>query len=327
MKVLVTGGRGLLGTAVVTELRARGHEVTSFQRHASGEASREVLGDVRDAEAVARAVDGMDAVVHMAARVTMHGPLAEFEEVNIGGTRTVLAAARSAGVGSFVHISSPSVAHAGRALVGAGADPADPSSARGPYARTKAAGELLALAADSPDLAVVALRPHLVWGPGDTQLVGRIVERARARRLFLLDHGRALIDSTYIDNAAESIAQALDRCERPEVRGRAWVVSNGQPRTVAELLSRMAQAAGAPGPRMSVPSGAAIAIGQVLETVWPRLGRSDEPLLTRVIAEQLSTAHWFDQQETRRALDWTPRVSLEDGFRRLEEWYAGATRP
>lgn len=326
MKVLVTGGRGLLGAAVVAELEARGHEVTSFQRHASGEASREVLGDVRDADAVMRAMAGKDAVVHMAARVTMHGPLAEFEEVNIGGTRTVLAAARQAGVGSFVQISSPSVAHAGHALVGAGADPADPSSARGPYARTKAAGELLALAADSPDLAVVALRPHLVWGPGDTQLVGRIVERARAGRLFLLDHGRALIDSTYIDNAAEAIAQALERCERPDVRARAWVVSNGQPRTVAELMTRMAQAAGAPGPRMSVPSGAAIAIGQVLETVWPRLGRSDEPLLTRVIAEQLSTAHWFDQQETRRALDWTPRVSLEDGFRRLKEWYAGAAR-
>lgn len=324
MKVLVTGGRGLLGSAVVAELVSRGHDVTSFQRHASGATGKEILGDIRDAEAVTRAVTGMDAVVHMAARVTMHGPLAEFEEVNVGGTRTALSAARSAGVGSFVQISSPSVAHAGHAIVGAGADPADPGGARGPYARTKAAGELLALEADGPDFAVVAVRPHLVWGPGDTQLVGRIVERARAGRLFLLDRGRALIDSTYIDNAAEAIAQALERCERPDVRGRAWVVSNGQPRTVAELLSRMADAAGAPGPRVSVPSGLAIAVGQVLETVWPRLGRSDEPLLTRVIAEQLSTAHWFDQQETRRALDWTPRISLEDGFRRLTDWYAGA---
>lgn len=326
MKVLVTGGRGLLGAAVVAELVSRGHDVTSFQRQATGQGGREILGDVRDAEAVSRAVEGRDAVVHMAARVTMHGPVAEFEEVNIGGTRTVLAAARSAGVGSFVQISSPSVAHAGHALVGAGADPADPRGARGPYARTKAAGEVLALAADGPDLAVVALRPHLVWGPGDTQLVGRIVERARTGRLFLLDHGQALIDTTYIDNAAEAIAQALDRCPRPDVRGRAWVVSNGQPRTVAELLSRMAEAAGAPGPRVSVPSGIAIAVGQVLETVWPRLRRSDEPLLTRVIAEQLSTAHWFDQRETRRALDWTPRVSLEEGFRRLGDWYAGGAR-
>lgn len=327
MKVLVTGGRGLLGSTVVAELESRGHEVTSFQRHASARASREILGDVRDREAVARAITGMDAVVHMAARVTMHGPLAEFEEVNVGGTRTVLEAARSSGVGSFVQISSPSVAHAGRAIVGAGADPADPIGARGPYARTKAAGELLALEADGPDLAVVAVRPHLVWGPGDTQLVGRIVERARAGRLFLLDHGRALIDSTYIDNAAEAIAQALERCDRPDVRGRAWVISNGQPRTVAELLSRMVDAAGAPGPRLSVPSSVAIAVGQVLESVWPRLGRPDEPLLTRVIAEQLSTAHWFEQQETRRALDWTPRVSLDEGFRRLKDWYAGTVLP
>ena len=120
--------------------------------------------------------------------------------------------------------------------------PADPARARGDYARTKAEAELLALAADSPNLRVVAVRPHLVWGPGDTQLVARVVERARSGRLPLLGHGAALIDSTYIDNAASGIAAALEQAEN--VHGRAYVITNGEPRPVAELLAGICAAAG-----------------------------------------------------------------------------------
>ena len=140
----------------------------------------------------------------------------------------LLDAAERAGVSRFVQVSSPSVAHAGSALAGVGAEPADPRRARGEYARTKAEAELLALARDSPSMRVVAVRPHIVWGPGDTQLVARIVERARAGRLPLLDGGTALIDSTYVDNAATGIRAALDRA--PEAHGRAFVLTNGEPR-------------------------------------------------------------------------------------------------
>lgn len=311
----------MLGSAVVAEL-ARDHDVVAFQRHPSGTGAREVLGDIRDAAAVLAAMVGCDAVVHLAAKVTMHGDRAEFESVNVQGTATVVDAARRAGVGRFVHISSPSVAHSGAAIVGAGAEPADPSTARGEYSRSKAAGELIALAADDSDMSVVAVRPHLVWGPGDTQLVDRIVARARAGRLVLLDGGMALIDSTYVDNAAEAIARAVAVCAEPDVHGRAFVVSNGEPRTVAELLMRMAAAAGAPGPRRSVPSGLAIGAGHVIEAAWRAARRMDEPILTAFIAEQLATAHWFDQRLTRAALRWEPRVSLEEGFSRLRAWYA-----
>ena len=318
MKVLVTGGRGLLGSAVVRELVTRGHEVTAFQRTPiTIDGAHTVAGDISDPSAVARVMAGHDAVVHLAAKVSLVGPWEDFARTNIEGTRTVLTQARAAGVTRFVQVSSPSVAHAGEPLIGASATPADPEGARGNYARSKAAAELLALAADSEQMHVVALRPHLVWGPGDTQLIGPIVERARAGRLVLIDDGAALIDTTYIDNAATAIAQALERCDQPEVHGRAFVVTNGEPRTVAELVSRIAIAAGSPPPRRHVPFGLARLAGSVIERIWERTGRAGEPPLTAFMAEQLATAHWFDQQETRRALAWEPAVSIDEGLERL----------
>ena len=323
MKVLVTGGRGLLGSAVVRELAARGHEVTSFQRSSAGHPHgiREVLGDVTDADAVGAAAAGQQGVVHLAARVSMVGPWPEFVRVNVEGTRTVLDAAVAGGATSFVQVSSPSVAHAGEPLVGAEATPASPEHARGSYARSKAEAELLALGYDGRGMAVTAVRPHLVWGPGDTQLVGRIAERARAGRLVLVDDGAALIDTTYIDNAAEAIAQALDRCRNPDVHGKAFVISNGQPRTVAELVGRIALAAGAQPPTRRVPFAVARAAGAAIERAWVRTGRPDEPPLTSFVAEQLATAHWFDQRRTRAALEWRPRVGIEEGLDRLAAWY------
>ena len=146
-----------------------------------------------------------------------------------------------------------------------------------------------------------------------------IPERARAGRLVLVDDGAALIDTTYVDNAAEAIAQAVERCDRPEVRGRAFVISNGQPRTVAELVGRIAMAAGAAPPRRHVPFPAARTAGRAVERAWERAGRQDEPPITAFLAEQLATAHWFDQRRTRAALAWRPRVGIEEGLRRLAE--------
>jgi 2-alkyl-3-oxoalkanoate reductase len=320
MKVLVTGASGMLGRATALALAERDDEVTVLQRGTSDLDLREVRGDVADAEVVGAAMRGQDAVVHLAARVGVVGTAAEFERANVTGTETILHAAREHDVVRVVHVSSPAVAHAGGPLVGAGAGPADPKHAIGHYARTKATAEQLALHA-ADDLAVVAIRPHLVWGPGDTQLIGRIVTRARAGRLALVDDGAALIDTTYVDNAADALIAALDRAEDARVRGRAFVVSNGQPRTVAELVTRICRAAGVAVPRRKVPLPVAWAGGAVAERVWARLERTDDPPMTSFLAEQLATAHWFDQRETRAALGWIPRVGLEEGFARLAASY------
>jgi len=256
-------------------------------------------------------------VIHLAAKVDVVGPWAGYQRANVDGTRSVVQACRWAGVGRLINISSPSVAHAGAALVGAAAQPADPESARSYYSRSKAIAEQLALAADSADLAVLCLRPHLIWGPGDTQLVGPIIERARAGRLPLIGGGTSLIDTTYVDNAVAAIIAAVDA--GGPAHGEALVVSNGEPRPVAEILRQVCAAAGAAGPRGRVPLPVAKAAGSVVEAGWRLARRPGVPPLTRFLAEQLGTAHWFDQRRTRAVLGWAPRVSLEQGFALLRD--------
>lgn len=324
MRVLLTGGSSLLGAGVVRSLHERGDVVSVLQRRpapvAAGLGIVEHLVDLGDEQALAAAMSGVDAVIHLAARVGVVGTREQFVAANIVGTRNVLAAAHSAGVSRLVFISSPSVAHSGHALVGAPAGPADPERAKGHYSRTKAASELMVLAADGPDLATVAVRPHLVWGPGDTQLVGRIVARGQSGRLPLVAGGRALIDTTYLDNAVTGIVAALDRVQA--AHGRAFVLSNGQPRPVAEILGRICRAGGAPPPRNAVPAGLAWAAGALAEGAWALGRRDDDPPITRFLARQLATAHWFDLRETESVLGWRPEVSLDEGFRRLTDWYA-----
>jgi nucleoside-diphosphate-sugar epimerase len=321
MRVLVTGSTSLLGRAVVSRLDNRGDVVTVFQRRPSGLGVAEHLGDIKDRAAVATAMAGAEAVVHLAARAmaVAIGSWAQYEEANVRGTENIVTVAREIGVSRFVHVSSPSVAHRGRSLVGAPTGSADPDGARGHYARSKALGEMAALAANSSDLAVVAIRPHLIWGPGDTQLVGRIVDRARAGRLTIVGSGASLIDTTYVDNAADALIAALDRAQF--LGGRALVVTNGEPRPIRELMNRIVMAAGLKPPRIKVPYRIAHTGGLAVERIWELQGREDDPPMTSFAAEHLGTAHWFDQRETRRALRWEPAVSLAEGFRRLAAWF------
>ncbi|MCC9193829.1 NAD-dependent epimerase/dehydratase family protein [Arthrobacter sp. zg-Y916] len=324
-RILVTGASGLLGGAVAGVLAGQGHFVRTLQRRPASVPGLEfVAGSITNRTAVDAAMAGMDAVVHLAAKVSFTGEWSEFQATNIEGTRNVLDAARAAGVRDVVFVSSPSVAHFGEPIAGAGAGTADPERARGHYARSKAAAELLALAEDSPGFRVAAIRPHIVWGPGDTQLVERVMDRARSGRLPLLDGGAALIDTTYLDNASAAIARALDRMEY--ARGQALVVTNGQPRMVREMISGICAAAGIPAPSFSVPGWLARGAGSVLEKAWLAAGTrglvEDEPPMTRFLAEQLSTSHWFDQRHTRQVLDWQPEVSVEEGMARLAKHYA-----
>lgn len=322
-RVLVTGASGMLGVAVARLLRDRGWTVRLMQRSpaplAQEDGFEQVLGSVSDPEAVEKAMQRVDDVVHLAAKVSFAGEWDEFVRTNITGTRVILESARMAGAENVVFVSSPSVAHTGDSIQGDGAEPADPRNARGNYARSKAAAELLALEADSPKFRVTAIRPHIVWGPGDTQLVERIVDRAARGRLPILDDGAALIDTTYIDNAAEAIVRGLERIEVSH--GEAFVVSNDQPRPVGEIIAMMCKSAAVAPPTRKIPSGAAKFAGKVIEKVWAIKPGQDEPPMTEFLAEQLSTAHWFDQKRTQEVLGWAPSVSIEDGMARMKSHY------
>lgn len=321
MRVLVTGSSSMIGRLVAEKLRDRGDEVTVLQRSAVDiDGVEQVNGSVTDPGIVHQALEGQDAVIHLAAKVDITGAWEDFVAVNVEGTSTMIAGAKDAGVSRFVYISTPSVAHGGHSIVGGRAEPADPAHTSGHYATTKAMAEQLALAASTDAMPIVAIRPHLVIGAGDTQLIGRILDRAKAERLPLIGSGLALIDATWVDNAADAMIAAADRC--PEVAGKAFVVSNGEPRTVHELIARITAAAGVPWSPRSVPSRVAITGAGLVETVWDRTGRDDEPPMTAFGAEQLSTAHWFDQRETRDALGWEPSVTLDEGFRRLATHFA-----
>jgi nucleoside-diphosphate-sugar epimerase len=319
MKVLVTGGSSLLAQRTAEQLLARGDSVVLFQRRPTWLDTPQVLGDVRDAELVDRAVGECDAVIHLAAKVGVVGSWHEYRSVNVDGTANVVAAARRHSLSRLVHVSTPSVAHAGDALVGVGATPAVTGRKRAWYAESKALGEQLVVLAASDALPTVVIRPHLVWGPGDTQLVGRIIERARAGRLALVGDGAALIDTTYIDNAADALVAALDAAvPGAACIGKPYVIANGEPRPVAELVAGICRAAGVNIAPRHVPRRAAYVVGSVVERLWAVRGAdAAEPPLTRFLAEQLGTAHWFDPRPARDDLGWTPRVTIDDGLARL----------
>lgn len=327
-RVLLTGGTSLLVRRTAELLQARGDEVVLLQRHASDLDVPQVLGDVRDAGMVQRAMHGCDAAIHAAAKVGVTGRWDDYRSINVDGTTNVVDAARRAGIRTLVHVSTPSVAHAGSSVVGAVAEP--PVTGRRVsgrvgafYAESKAIAEPIALAAASDSLGVVAVRPHLIWGPGDTQLVGRIVERARSGRLALVGGGTALIDTTYIDNAASAMVAALDAAT-PGARcsGRAYVIANGEPRPVRELVEAIVAAAGIDASPRRVPLRVATAAGSLVERLWSVRRTDDEPPLTRFLAEQLGTAHWFDPRPSRDDLGWSATVTLDEGFAALRRWFA-----
>lgn len=314
MKVLVTGATSMIGVATVQELLRLGHEVRILQRGESPLNGEVVRGDIRDAEVVTRAVSGCDVVIHAAAKVGLVGSYSEFYDINVAGTKNIIEAAIRAGCRGMVYVSSPSVSYSRTPVNGESAPPAT-DDVIGHYSKTKSIAERLVIAEQR--IATVAIRPHLVWGPGDTQLVGRIVERARQNRLALVNRGEAVVDTTYIDNVADALTAAAVRIGVvDELNGRALVVSNGEPRTVASLVESICQAANVPFAPRTISLRAAVALGVIIETLF-KLKPTAEPPLTKFTAYQLGISHWFDISETQRLLEWAPRISLDEGFQEL----------
>jgi 2-alkyl-3-oxoalkanoate reductase len=331
MKILVTGGGGFLGQALCRGLRERGYGVVSFQRRHSPELAAlgvgQVRGDLADAHALMHAAAGVDAVFHNAAKAGAWGGYDSHFQANVVGTRNVIAACRAHGIGKLVHTSTPSVTHrATHPVEGLGADEVSyGEDFQAPYAATKAIAEQEVLAANDAALAVVALRPRLIWGPGDAQLLPRLVERARAGRLRIVGSGDNLVDTTYIDNAAQAHFDAFDRlAPGAACAGKAYFISNGEPTPIGELLNALLAAAGAPPVEKRLSFKAAYRIGAACEKLWPLLRLRGEPPMTRFLAEQLSTTHWYSMEPAGRDFGYVPRVSFDEGITRLKAAWKNA---
>jgi nucleoside-diphosphate-sugar epimerase len=322
---LVTGGGGFLGGAIVRQLLDRGDSVRSFAR-GDYPALRELgvdarRGDLGDADAVSAAVESCDVVYHVAAKAGVWGPYDEFHRANVTGTENVITACRRHGVPKLVFTSSPSVVHGGGDIEGADESLPYPASYESHYPHTKAIAERAVLAANGDGLATTALRPHLVWGPGDRHIVPRIVGQGRKGQLRRIGRRPCLVDHTFVDDGARAHLLAADRLEPgAPPAGRAYFISQGRPVPVWDLANRILEEAGVPPVTRTVPVGVAVAAAWLMETTYRILGRRDEPRMTRFVARQLSTAHWFDISAARRDLDYEPQVSLDEGMRRLRAW-------
>ncbi len=327
LKALVTGGGGFLGRAIASALRASGAQVSSFSRGAHSELAaagiEHIRGDIADAAAVAGAVAGNDIVFHAAALAGFWGPSRDYHRVNVVGTENVIAACLAGGVSRLVFTSSPSVVFGRGDQNGVNEEVPYPAAYLSDYSRTKAAAERLVLAADGPDLATVALRPHLIWGPGDPHLLPRFVARSRQGRLVQIGLADHLVDSIYVDNAAAAHLQAAAALtpESP-LRGRAYFLSQGDPRGCWELINALLAAAGAPAVTRRTPAPAAYAAGVTLETLYRALRIAAEPPMTRFLARQLSSAHWFDVSAAQRDFGFAPLITIDEGLRRVAATFA-----
>jgi nucleoside-diphosphate-sugar epimerase len=325
MTLRVTGGGGFLGGGIVRALLKLGHRVRSFSR-GDYPKLREmgvetVQGDISDPDAVARAVEGCQAVFHAAAKAGIWGSYGEYHRSNVLGTKNVIDACRKAGVDRLVFTSSPSVVFHRGGHEGADESAPYPLSFLNSYSRTKAMAEKEALAANRDGLLTVSLRPHMIWGPGDNHLVPRLVARAKEGRLFLVGDGKNLVDSTYIDNAVDAHLLAFNKlAPGSPICGRAYFITNGEPVPMGELINMVLNAAGLPPVAKRIPSWAAYALGAAMEFGYGALGRKEEPRMTRFLAMELSRPHWYDISAAGRDLGYRPGVSLRQGMNKLAEW-------
>ena len=319
MKILVTGGGGFVGGYIVERLLARGYTVRSIGRSPQPELVAKgvevVCGDLTDATAVAAACEGVDAVFHVAARAGVWGSWESFYGPNVIGTRNVLSACRKWQVKRLVYTSTPSVVFNGDSIRGG-----DESLPYGKnwlchYAETKALAEQEALAANSEKLQVVALRPHLIFGPGDPHLLPRVVESVKAGRLRIVGDGSAKVDVSYVGNVADAHLDAFDALERGKGAGQAYFISQGEPVDLWPWLNSILEGLGQPPLTQKIPLPLAYGIGALCEGAWKVLRRRTDPPITRFVAVELAKDHYFDIRKAQHALGYRPRVPMNEALK------------
>lgn len=325
--VLVTGGGGFLGKAIVRKLMKEDIRVTSFSRQAYPDLEKmgvaQIQGDLTDLDSVSSALAGMDTVFHVAARPGLWGSYETFYRVNVDGTRHVIDACLENGVGRLIHTSSPSVVFGESDQEGVDESVPYPDTYLAPYPETKALAEKLVVQAARDGLPAIILRPHLIWGPEDNHLVPGIISRARRlKRVGRLDDR---VDTIYVDNAALAhILAARKLAENPSLSGNIYFISQDDPVSKWEMANGFLAAAGLPPIRGQVSARTAYAAGWLCEKIYGLLGIEKDPPMTRFAAKELATSHWFDISRAKNDLGYRPEISTEEGLKRLKHWFSKA---
>jgi nucleoside-diphosphate-sugar epimerase len=319
---LVTGGGGFLGRYIVEQLLARGDDVTVFARGAYPElealGARVVRGDLQDAEAVKRACAGMDVVFHVAAKAGMWGLWDEFYGVNVTGTQNVIAACRANGVPKLINTSSPSVIFDGEPHEGVDEAYPYPTHYESPYPHTKAIAEQDVIAAHSPGLLTVSLRPHLIIGPRDNHLLPGLLTRAKTGLLPQVGDGANKVDLTDVEDAARAHLLAADALapgsplDGPSGHGRVYFISQGEPVNLWSWIRALLRDLSLPEPRLTLSLKTARAAGALLEKLHTALHRPGEPRLTRFIASELAQSHYYDISAARRDFGYVPQRTMAE---------------
>jgi len=328
MRAVVTGGGGFVGGRIVALLRERGDDVRALVRRppaASAAAAGEfIIADIRDGAALRSAFHDADVVYHVAGKVGFWGARESFWSVNVGGTEAVLDAARHCGVPRLVYTSTPSVVGYAEDVENGSQDLPYPAVHENAYAASKCAAERLVLAANGSGIATVALRPHVVIGPGDRRTLPSVVRRAARSALRIIGDGSNKIDVTDVDNAAWAHLDAADALTDPAApcAGRPYFITNGQPVVLWNWLNELLGALDLPVIKRSLSFPAAHLAGLLIETTWKILPARGDPPLTRALATVLARSHWYDLEPARRDLGYRVRVPMEESTRRTIRWLA-----
>ncbi len=329
MKILVTGGSGFLGRHLVSALEKAGYEdIVVFNRKPCEDLRSKhvsvIYGDLQDAEAVEKAMAGCDAVFHVAAKAGVWGPYSEYYRINVVGTQNVLQACLKHNVRYLVYTSSPSVVFNGQSLVNVSekvgyGNPRKMCA----YAKTKMVAERLVLRANGEKgLKTVALRPHLIWGPGDNHLIPTILKAAQQRRLFQVGNGDNWVDISYVTNVAQAHLLALKALQNASssVAGKVYFISQGDPVQLWPWLRQLLKKLGAPQPHLKMPTGIAYSFGALFELLYKLLCIKRQPPMTRFVAKELSQSHYFDISAAKMDLHYVPQISNEEGMELLVSW-------
>jgi 2-alkyl-3-oxoalkanoate reductase len=323
LNALVTGAGGFLGRYIVEQLLARGDRVRTlcFSPHIELErlGVECVRADLRDPAAVEAACRGIDTVFHAAAVSGVGGPWRRYYGVNVLGTRHVVSACRACKVRRLIFTSSPSVTFDGADQRGIDESTPYPTRWLAQYPRSKALAEQCVLASNDGDgLLTCALRPHLLWGPGDRHLIPEMLRRARSGQLRRVGDGTNTIDMVYVENAARAHLLAADALTPGSpVAGKAYFITQGEPVNCWQWIDRLLSLVGLPAVKSSISFRAAWMLGAALETVYALRRSAADPPMTRFLAAQLSKSHYFNIGAARRDFGYEPTISTAEGMTRL----------